>query len=379
MSQSGNLRSLELRSNVTSQGNLELWLEDFGVPEPLAGELLVRIDAAPINPSDMILMFGPADLSTIHVEQSARTPVISASVPPSRLPGLASRLDQALPVGSEGAGIVIKAGQGAEHLVGRSVAFRCALGTYAQYRTMPQSDCMILPEGLDPKQGASAFINPLTVLGMVETMRQEVHRALVHTAAASNVGQMLNRLCLKDGVDLVNIVRSGEHADILRRQGARHIVDSSSETFEDELMASLDATGATLAFDAIGGGTLASQILIAMERVQSRKQVGYSRYGSSTHKQVYIYGVLDPGPTRIDRAAGSAWGVGGWLMTWFCQKIGPEATQLLRDRVCAELTTTFASTYTAEISLSRLLDPETIASFAKRATGQKYLLTPNEI
>jgi NADPH:quinone reductase-like Zn-dependent oxidoreductase len=379
MSKSSDLRSLEVRSKVTSQGELELWLDEFGVSEPSAGELVVRIDAAPVNPSDMILMFGPADLSTIRVERGSTRPAISASIPPSRLAALANRLDQALPVGNEGAGVVVRAGQGAEDIVGRTVAFRCALGTYAQYRTLPKSECMILPEGFDPKRAASALINPLTVLGMVETMRREGHRALVHTAAASNVGQMLNRLCLKDGVDLVNIVRSKVQADLVRSLGARHVVDSSSENFEDELTASLEQTDATLAFDAVGGGALASQILIAMEHAQSRKQITYSRYGSATHKQVYIYGVLDPGPTGIDRAAGTAWGVGGWLMTWFCQKIGLEATQLLRDRVCAELTTTFASSYTAELSLNDLLAPEMITSYTRRATGQKYLLTPNVI
>jgi NADPH2:quinone reductase len=379
MSQSSDLRSLELRSKVTSEGALELWLDEFSVSEPSAGELIVRIDAAPVNPSDMILMFGPADLSTIRVERSSGRPAVSASIPPSRLAGVANRLDQALPVGNEAAGVVIRAGQGAEDVVGRTVAFRCMHGTYAQYRTMAKSECMILPEGFDPKQAASAFINPLTALGMVDTMRREGHRALVHTAAASNVGQMLNRLCLKDGVDLVNIVRSKEQADLVRQLGAKHVIDSSSENFEEELTAALEQTDATLAFDAVGGGALASQILIAMERAQSRKQKAYSRYGSATHKQVYIYGVLDPGPTRIDRAAGSAWGVGGWLMTWFCQKIGPEATQLLRNRVCAELTTTFASTYTAELSLSDLLAPEMITFYTRRATGQKYLLTPNVI
>jgi NADPH:quinone reductase-like Zn-dependent oxidoreductase len=295
MSQSSDLRSLEVRSKVTSQGKLELWLDEFGVSEPLPGELVVRIDAAPVNPSDIILMLGPADLSTIRVEPSATRPTVSASIPPSRLAGVAHRLDQAVPVGNEGAGVVVGAGRGAEDMVGRTVAFRCALGTYAQYRTMARSECMILPEGFDPKQAASAFINPLTALGMVETMRREGHRALVHTAAASNVGQMLNRLCLKDGVDLVNIVRSKEQADLVHRLGAKHVIDSSSENFEEELTAALEQTDATLAFDAVGGGALASQILIAMERAQLRKQTGYSRYGSATHKQVYIYGVLDSG------------------------------------------------------------------------------------
>jgi NADPH:quinone reductase len=223
-----------------------------------------------------------------QVDQLSRT---SAAILPARLPVLAGRFDQALAVENEGAGVVVKAGQGVESLVGRTVAFRNASGTYARYRTMPAADCMILPAGLTARQGASAFINPLTVLGVVETMKREGHRALVHTAAASNVGQMLNRLCLKDGIDLVNIVRSQEQEDLLRQLGAKHIVNGSSPTFEDELTVALEETDATLAFDAIGGGRMASQILLGMERVQSRKLASFSRYGSPVHKQVYIYGV----------------------------------------------------------------------------------------
>jgi NADPH2:quinone reductase len=377
MSGSDRLRNLELRSKVTSNGGLELWLENFNVPDPAPGELIVRIDATPINPSDMILMFGPADLSTVRAAENSLKPAVTASIPLARLPSIAGRIDQALSVGNEGAGIVVGAGKGVEDLIGQTVAFRSASGTYAQYRAIHVSECMLLPEGLSPRQGASAFINPLTVLGMVETMKLEGHQALVHTAAASNVGQMLNRLCLKDGIGLVNIVRSEEQRQVLRRLGAKHIVSSSSDRFDEELTASLEETSATLAFDAIGGGSIASQILNSMERVQSRRLSSYSRYGSPTHKQVYIYGILNPEPTRIDRAAGTAWGVGGWLMTWFCQKIGPEATQRLRDRICTELTTTFASEYTAEISLQDVLSPALIGSYTKRTTGKKYLLTPN--
>jgi NADPH2:quinone reductase len=377
MARSQQLRSLELRSKATSSGRLELWLDDFNVPDPAAGQVVVRIEAAPINPSDMLLMFGPADLSTIHVASGSVRPAVAASIPLRKLPAIAGRLDRAIPVGNEGAGVVVEAGEGAEKLIGRVVAFRSEFGTYAQYRTIAASDCMLLPEKLNPKQGASALINPMTVLGMIETMKREGHRALVHTAAASNVGLMLNRACLKDGIDLVNVVRSTEQKDILLRMGAKHVVNSGADTFDEELTEALDETGATLAFDAIGGGGMASQILVCMERIQSRKLTKYSRYGSPVRKQVYIYGVLDSEPTRIDRAVGTAWSVSGWLMTWFCEHIGAEATQVLQDRVCAELTTTFASDYTAEISLAEMLSPQVIASYTKRATGQKYLLNPN--
>ena len=151
--------------------------------------------------------------------------------------------------------------------MGRAVATRSNFGMYAQYRIAKVSDCMLLPEGVTPKQGASAFINPLTALGMAETMRREGHTALVHTAAASNLGQMLNRVCLMDGIDLVNVVRSAEQVDILRRIGAKYIVNSTSPTFNKDLTEALAETNATLAFDAIGGGPTAQTILASMEKV----------------------------------------------------------------------------------------------------------------
>jgi NADPH:quinone reductase len=239
-------------------------------------------------------------------------------------------------------------------------------------------DCLVLPEGASPRDGASAFINPLTVLGMVETMRREGHKALVHTAAASNVGQMLNRVCLADSIPLVNIVRSQTQANLLRKMGARHVLDSTSPDFRPALIGALAETGATLAFDAIGGGTMAATILAAMEEVANAGSTTYSRYGSPVHKQVYIYGVLNPGPKIIEGNLGTAWGIGGWLMTWFYQRIAPDAAKRLRDRVAAELTTTFASHYTAEISLTEALSPEVIAAYSRLATGEKYLIVPNE-
>ena len=242
---------------------------------------------------------------------------------------------------------------------------------------MKAGDCLVLPEGTSPRDGASAFVNPLTVLGMVETMRREGHRALVHTAAASNVGQMLNRVCLADGIPLVNIVRSSSQVTLLRDMGATHVLDSTSPDFRQALTRALADTGATLAFDAIGGGRMAALILAAMEEVLSAQSSTYSRYGSSVHKQVYIYGALDPGPKIIEGNLGLAWGVAGWLMTWFYQKISPETAKKLRDRVAAELTTTFASHYTAEISLSEALSPPVIAAYSRRATGEKYLIVPN--
>jgi NADPH2:quinone reductase len=288
---------------------------------------------------------------------------------------MAARIGQSLPVGNEGAGVVIAAGPGAEPLLGRTVA---VLGgaMYAQHRLMKAADCLRLPEGATAAEGASCFVNPLTALGMVETMRKEGHRALVHTAAASNLGQMLNRICLKDDVALVSIVRSPAQAGLLREQGAVHVCDSSQPEFMADLVEAVTTTDATLGFDAIGGGRLASQILTAMEAAASRKAGAFSRYGSSTHKQVYIYGGLDLKPTELTRSYGMAWGVGGWLLTPFLQNLGVEGTQRLRQRVADELTTTFKSVYAREISLFDVLDPAILSEINRRATGEKALINP---
>jgi NADPH2:quinone reductase len=371
------ISSLELRTKITSDARLELWLEEVTVPRPAADELVVRIDAAPLNPSDIILLLGTADPASIQAGGTPTHPTASASITPERMRGLEARLDRALPAGNEGAGVVIDAGSDVQALVGRTVAARSPLGMYAQYRVVKASDCLVLPDGVSAREGASAFINPLTVLGMVETMRREGHSALVHTAAASNLGQMLNRVCLKDGISLVNIVRSQLQAGILNRLGARHVLDSTSPTFRSNLVEALAETGATLAFDAIGGGTMAGTIVAAMEEALTAKAESYSRYGSPVHKQVYIYGVLNPGPRVLEGNLGAAWGVGGWLMTWCYEKIGPATAQRLRDRVANELTNTFASHYTSEISLADALSPEIIVAYSRRATGEKFLICPN--
>jgi NADPH2:quinone reductase len=373
-----NLSGLELRSKVTSGGKLELSLEEAAVPVPAADEVVVRVEASPINPSDLGMLLGPADASTFTAGGTAERPTATAVVPQSRLAAVAGRLDQSMLVGNEGAGVVVEAGAEARAWLGRRVATR-TFGMYAQYRVAKMADCLLLPPGATSRQGASAFINPLTALGMVETLRREGHSALVHTAAASSLGHMLNRLCQADNIPLVNIVRSAEQVAILRGIGAKYVLDSTSPTFAAELTDAVAETNATLAFDAIGGGTLVATILTCMERAAGRKATSYNRYGSSTHKQVYIYGGLDLRPTELSRNFGMAWGVGGWLMTWFLQKIGSRDTQRLRERVAAELTTTFATHYTGEISLLEALAPAVIAAYNKRATGEKYLITPNEV
>jgi NADPH2:quinone reductase len=370
--------ALQLRSTIHGSGELELSLIEAPVPQVQADEVLIRVEASPINPSDQGLLFGAADLATARQTGTAERPVIRAQVSAAAMGAMAGRMDQSMIVGNEGAGTVVATGDApaARALLGKRVAV-LAGGMYAQYRCVKASQCLVLPADATAAEGASCFVNPLTALGMVETMRLEGHRALVHTAAASNLGQMLNRICLKDGVGLVSIVRSDAQAALLKSQGAVHVCDSSAPDFRSALTDALTATGATVAFDAIGGGRLPGEILACMEAALGRNAKEYSRYGSSTHKQVYLYGGLDRGPTVIEREFGMAWGVGGWLLTPFLQRIGHAAAQKLRERVAAELKTTFASRYTREVSLAEALTLPAIAAFARRATGEKYLILPN--
>jgi NADPH:quinone reductase-like Zn-dependent oxidoreductase len=376
---SDNKTGLELRSLVKKSGELELSLASVPIPEPSADEILVRVEASPINPSDLGLLVGAADMSTAKTSGTGDAAVVTAKVPDGAMKAMAGRLDESMPVGNEGAGVVIKAGSSdaAQALLGKTVAM-IGGAMYAQYRCLRAKDVLPLPPGTTPAEGASCFVNPLTSLGMVETMRREGHKALVHTAAASNLGQMLNKICIKDGVDLVNIVRSAEQGDILRKLGAKHVVDSSAPTFMDDLTGALVETGATLAFDAIGGGRLAGQILTCMEAAANKTAKVYSRYGSSVYKQVYIYGGLDMRPTELVRSFGMAWGIGGWLLFPFLQKIGPADGARLRQRVVDELKTTFASHYTKVVSLQEALQLQNIAGYGKRATGEKYLINPNK-
>jgi len=370
---------LQIRSLVKDDNTLEISLAQVEFPAPGPDEVLVRVEAAPINPSDLALLVGPADPATFRQGGTVQRPVLTADIPAAAMRLVAGRLNQSLPVGNEGAGVVVAAGSSAaaQALLGRTIGM-VGGEMFAQYRCLHVNQCLALEEGTTAMEGASCFVNPLTALGMVETMRREGHKALVHTAAASNLGQMLNRVCLADGVELLNVVRKVEQEKILRELGAKYVVNSSADSFMSDLTAAIKATGATIAFDATGGGKLASQILSCMEAAAVSNMQVYNRYGSDVFKQVYIYGGLDRSPTVLTRNFGSSWSIGGWLLFPFLQKVGIEKMLELRARVAREIKTTFASHYTSEISLAQTLSLEALAVYGKQATGEKFLIRPQQ-
>ena len=363
---------------VKPEGQLEVYFERRPMPEPKPHEVLVKVLATPINPSDLGLLFGGADMATARAGERDGLPMITADVPPAGMRAMGGRIGDALPIGNEGCGVVIKAGDSpeAQALVGKTVAL---LGgeMYAEYRCLPVQMTMPLPDGTDPVDGASCFVNPLTSLAFTETMRMEGHSAIVHTAAASNLGQMLVKICAKDNFPLVNIVRSAAQVELLKGIGATHIVNSSDDDFVDQLVAAITETGATIGFDAIGGGKLAGQILAAMEAAAVKRMTSYSRYGSDTFKQVYIYGALDLGPTLLNRSFGFSWSLSGFLLTPFLQKAGMETAMRMRQRVVDELTTTFKSHYSHQISLADALNLDVANAYNAKRTGEKYLIRPN--
>lgn len=369
--------SLQIQSTARSEGVIELRLAEVEVPTPGEQEVTIRVEAAPINPSDLGLLVGPADVAGARQTGSAERPVVEIPIDERIQRALAARMDEAMPVGNEGAGVVVAAGAGeaAQALLGKVVGF-IGGASYTQYRTVPAGMTLAMEDGTTPREAAACFVNPLTALGMVETMKREGHTALVHTAAASNLGQMLQKICLADDIPLVNIVRREEQAEILRGIGARHVVDSSAADFRERLTDALEETGATIAFDATGGGRLGGQILSCMEAAQNRRAGSYSRYGSDVHKQLYVYGRLDTSPTQFGADFGFAWSIGGWLLTPFLQELGSDAGALYA-RVANEIRTTFASHYTAAITLAEALDVPTLQAYEKKATGRKFLIEPH--
>jgi NADPH:quinone reductase-like Zn-dependent oxidoreductase len=370
-------RTLQLHSTVHADSTVTLALVEADLPAPGPDDIVVRMEAAPINPSDMGVMFARADLRTIVRDASAATHAVRATLSREAMQAAAGRIGLTIPAGNEGGGVVVATGtsDAAQALLGKVVGMRGG-AMYAQYRCIAAQQCLLLPEGTASIDAASCFVNPLTALGMVETMRMEGHTGLVHTAAASNLGQMLQKICTADGIPLVNIVRKPEQAELMRRIGATHVCDTSQPTFTADLTNALIETGATLGFDATGGGALASHILAAMEAAANRSAKEFSRYGSTVHKQVYVYGSLQDGPTLLHRTYGMSWGVGGWLLTNFLRHISPETTDRLKHRVATEIKTTFASHYTKVVSLAGALEPVEIAQYSTRATGQKYLIDP---
>ena len=363
--------SRQIRSLITEEAKLELSIREHEIPDPKDDEVLIKVEASPINPSDLGLLLGPADVSTME----SNGEVVTMDVPQSLLRSVGARIGQSLPVGNEGSGTVVEAGKDAEHLIGKMVGLAGG-SMYSEYRCVKANACLEMNEGTAAADAASCFVNPLTALGMVETMRMENHTALVHTAAASNLGQMLIKICIDEGVPLINIVRKEEHVEFLKSLGATHVCNSSSDNFMSDLVEALVDTGATIGFDATGGGNLSSLLLTAMEVAANKTATEYSRYRSDSFKQVYIYGGLDRSPTTLTRSFGFSWSLGGWLLTPFIGKIGPEKFQELRQKVADEIQTTFKSNYTKEISLEGVLEIENITEYAQQATGQKYLITP---
>jgi NADPH2:quinone reductase len=373
--------SKEIRSTLTNEGILELSIVNVERPVPGDNEVLIKVEASPINPSDLALLITfAADLDSLSVSGEGDQTVASIKLHPGLLGALKPRMGLSMEVGNEGGGVVIDAGVNAKNLIGKTVGVAGG-AMYSQYRCVPAQSCLVMNEGTTSMQAASSFVNPLTALAFVETMRLENHTALLNTAAASNLGQMLVKICKDDGVPLINVVRKPEQVETLKKLGVEYICDTSADSFMDDLVEAIVATGCTLGFDATGGGNggkLPGQILTAMEIAANKTATEYSRYGSDTYKQVYIYGGLDMSPTVLNRAFGLQWGLGGWLLTPMIGRIGMERFGQMRQRVAAEINTTFASHYTQEISLAEMLQPEIIRGYAKQATGEKYLVNPHK-
>ncbi len=369
--------NLTMLTEAKSGGTLDLFLAALPMAAPKDHEVVVKVQATPINPSDLGLMIGGADPSSVRAGDRDGQPCLTMDVPPPGMRAMAGRMDEALPIGNEGCGVVIAAGASpdAQALIGKTVAL-IGGSIYAEYRTLPAAMCMLLPDGTDPKDGASCFVNPLTSLGFAETMKMEGYKGIIHAAAASNLGQMLVKICKADGIPLINIVRSQAQVDLLKGIGAEIVLDSSSETFMPDLTAAIVETGIFLGFDPIGGGKLSGQILACMEAAAVKRMTTYSRYGSDQMKQVYIYGGLDMGPTILNRSFGLTWGLGGWLLTPFMGKAGPEIVGRMRKRVVDELTTTFKSHYSHEISLADAVKADVMMAYNAKRTGEKYLIRP---
>ena len=357
--------------STLADGKLTVEVVETQFPEPTGNQVLVQMEAAPINPSDLAILTSSADLA--NAEYSAGKFV--ADMPEPFFSAQKGRHGQRLPVGNEGAGVVVAAGEQAQGLVGQRVA--CVPGNaYSQYCIADAGMCLPLGD-ISSADGASAFVNPMTALGFVETARMENQGAILHLAAASNLGQMLVKICKEDGLPLVNIVRKQEQVDLLKGLGAEHVVNSSAGDFMDQLRGAIDATDAYCGFDPIGGGSNVDACFKAMEQVAAGKMSEFSRYGSTQQKKMYIYGRLDLGPTMLTPAYGFGWTLSGWLLTPFLQVAGLETMMRMRQRVLDGMTTTFASAYKAKVNLEEMLTREAVMDYRQMKTGEKYLVTPH--
>ncbi len=368
----------QLFTTITEDDTLVLSIEPLEVAEPEDDQVVVEMKATPINPSDLGLLLGPADMSTARSETVDGRPALVADIRPEFKRMVQGRVGKKLSIGNEGAGVVVAAGASAhaQSLLGKTVTL-VGGQMYRTHRVMSAAHALPLPDGADPAEGASLFVNPMTVQGFLDTMRSEGHTAIVHTAAASNLGQMLAKHCLREGVPLVAIVRKDEQRALLAELGVTHIVDSSKESFMSDLIDAIADTGATLGFDAVGGGKLANQILIAMEQALIRRGEDASIYGTPVHKQVYVYGRLDMSPQVLTPSYGMYWGVGGWLLTPHLQRAGMERTIEMRRYTIAERNGIFASHYSQTISLDDMIDPDVARGYERKATGEKYLIDPS--
>lgn len=373
--------NLQLQSLIRADGQLELSLVEQAALRPeQPDEVVLRLEAAPINPSDLGLLLAGTDPAQARFGGNAERPVVTLPVAPAAMAALAGRVDKPLPTGNEGAGTVVAAGSAAQALLGRRVAVLAGGGgipggTYASHCRVKLAQCLALPEGASAADGASCFINPLTALGMVETLRLGGFDSMLHTVGASNLGRMLARICQKDGIPLINLVRRPEQAALLQAEGAEPVIDTSAPNFAARLTDALAVHGTRLAFDPTGGGTLAGQVLAAMEAALLRRSTqSYNRYGSLVHKQIYVYGTLNRGPIELPPGLGFSWSVGGWLLFSFLQQLPAERVAALKQRVADELRTTFASHYAHEVGLAELLTPEALTRAARMATSDKTLL-----
>ena len=362
----------QLFTTLTADGTLTVAVENVSVAEPSGNQVLVRMEAAPINPSDLAILVGAADIENAEFSDGK----FVAKVPEPFNKGSKARHGIKLPAGNEGAGTVVATGESdaAKALMGQRVS--CVPGNaFSQYCLVDANQCLPLGDH-SAEAGASAFVNPMTALGFVENAKLDGQDAILHTVGASNLGQMLTRICVEDGIGLVNIVRKADQADLLKSLGSTHVVNSAADDFMNQLAGAIDQTGAFYGFDPVGGGTGVDTAFKAMEKVAVQRMTEYSRYGSNQAKRMFIYGRLDAGATILTPGYGFGWTLSGWLLFPFLQSVGHETVGRMRKRVLENLTTTFANHYKKRVNLEEMLTKDSVSEYRAMRTGEKYLVTP---